>query len=98
MAHEAILHARTMGYPAVFTDHSLFGFADAASILVNKVWGRSACVEPRHALWACGAGAALRDAFAALSIQQVSCLPCPDPACHVDTARCSSSRWPTPPT
>ncbi|KAI3436712.1 hypothetical protein D9Q98_006127 [Chlorella vulgaris] len=37
MAHEAIMHARTMGYPAVFTDHSLFGFADASSILVNKV-------------------------------------------------------------
>lgn len=37
MAHEAVLHARTMGLPVVFTDHSLFGFADAASILVNKV-------------------------------------------------------------
>ncbi|EFN58809.1 hypothetical protein CHLNCDRAFT_20112 [Chlorella variabilis] len=37
MAHEAIMHARTMGYPTVFTDHSLFGFADASSILVNKV-------------------------------------------------------------
>ena len=37
MAHEAIMHARTMGYPVVFTDHSLFGFADASSILVNKV-------------------------------------------------------------
>ncbi len=30
MAHEAILQARTMGYRAVYTDHSLFGFADAA--------------------------------------------------------------------
>jgi phosphatidylinositol glycan class A protein len=37
MAHEAILHARTMGCRVVFTDHSLFGFADASSILVNKV-------------------------------------------------------------
>ncbi|KAL4457771.1 hypothetical protein ABPG75_012636 [Micractinium tetrahymenae] len=37
MAHEAIMHARTMGYPVVFTDHSLFGFADASSILMNKV-------------------------------------------------------------
>ena len=36
MAHEAVLHARTMGLPVVFTDHSLFGFADASSILVNK--------------------------------------------------------------
>ncbi|KAF2265140.1 phosphatidylinositol:UDP-GlcNAc transferase PIG-A [Lojkania enalia] len=34
---EAILHARTMGLRAVFTDHSLFGFADAGSILTNKL-------------------------------------------------------------
>jgi len=30
MAHECILYARTMGYKVCFTDHSLFGFADAA--------------------------------------------------------------------
>lgn len=36
MANESIVHARTMGIPAVFTDHSLFGFADPASILMNK--------------------------------------------------------------
>jgi phosphatidylinositol glycan class A protein len=34
---EAILHARTMKIKAVFTDHSLFGFNDAASILTNKL-------------------------------------------------------------
>eukprot|EP00873_Tetraselmis_striata_P001334 jgi/Tetstr1/421598/TSEL_012539.t1 len=37
LAHEAMLHARTMGYRVAFTDHSLFGFADLASILMNKV-------------------------------------------------------------
>ncbi len=37
LAHEAMLHARTMGIKAVFTDHSLFGFADLSSILTNKV-------------------------------------------------------------
>ncbi|KAK0569553.1 Phosphatidylinositol N-acetylglucosaminyltransferase GPI3 subunit [Tilletia horrida] len=37
MGHEGILHARSMGIRAVFTDHSLFGFADAASILTNKL-------------------------------------------------------------
>jgi phosphatidylinositol glycan class A protein len=37
MAHEAILHARTMGLFAVFTDHSLFGFEDTSSILTNKL-------------------------------------------------------------
>ena len=37
LAHEAMLHARTMGIKAVFTDHSLFGFADGSSILTNKL-------------------------------------------------------------
>ncbi|KAF2843730.1 glycosyltransferase family 4 protein [Patellaria atrata CBS 101060] len=37
LCHEAILHARTMGLRTVFTDHSLFGFADVASILTNKL-------------------------------------------------------------
>lgn len=37
LALEACLVARTMGYKVVFTDHSLFGFADAASIVMNKV-------------------------------------------------------------
>ncbi|PWY99852.1 hypothetical protein BCV70DRAFT_200757 [Testicularia cyperi] len=38
MAHEGILHARTMGLRTVFTDHSLFGFSDTASILTNKLF------------------------------------------------------------
>ncbi|KAH7406967.1 phosphatidylinositol:UDP-GlcNAc transferase PIG-A [Phaeosphaeria sp. MPI-PUGE-AT-0046c] len=37
LCNEAILHARTMGLRTVFTDHSLFGFADAGSILTNKL-------------------------------------------------------------
>lgn len=37
MAHESILHAHHMGVRTVFTDHSLFGFDDAASILTNKL-------------------------------------------------------------
>eukprot|EP00742_Colponemidia_sp_Colp-10_P004449 GILJ01004749.1.p1 GENE.GILJ01004749.1~~GILJ01004749.1.p1 ORF type:complete len:470 (-),score=50.19 GILJ01004749.1:157-1455(-) len=37
LAHEAMLHARTMGYKVIYTDHSLFGFADAACIHINKV-------------------------------------------------------------
>lgn len=35
--HETLMHARTMGYKVVFTDHSLYGFADAGSIHMNKV-------------------------------------------------------------
>ncbi|KAG1152426.1 hypothetical protein G6F37_001634 [Rhizopus arrhizus] len=37
LCHEAILHSKTMGLKAVFTDHSLFGFADTSSILTNKL-------------------------------------------------------------
>ncbi|EZG57253.1 putative phosphatidylinositol N-acetylglucosaminyltransferase [Gregarina niphandrodes] len=33
---ECIAHAKNLGYGAIFTDHSLFGFADAGSIHVNK--------------------------------------------------------------
>lgn len=37
MALETIVHARTMGIKCCFTDHSLFGFADASSIITNKL-------------------------------------------------------------
>ncbi|CAH1773923.1 unnamed protein product [Owenia fusiformis] len=37
LAHEAMFHARTMNINAVFTDHSLFGFADASSIITNAI-------------------------------------------------------------
>ena len=37
LCHEAILHGRSMGLRTVFTDHSLFGFADAGSIFANKL-------------------------------------------------------------
>lgn len=37
MTHECIMYARTLGYRTCFTDHSLFGFSDVASILLNKL-------------------------------------------------------------
>lgn len=37
LCHEALYHATTMGLTVCFTDHSLFGFADTASIHINKV-------------------------------------------------------------
>lgn len=37
LCHEGLIHGRTMGLRAVFTDHSLFGFSDATSILTNKL-------------------------------------------------------------
>ncbi|CAM9684898.1 unnamed protein product, partial [Ectocarpus sp. 6 AP-2014] len=43
MSHEAILFAKTMGYRVAYTDHSLFGFADAASIHLNKLMKFTMC-------------------------------------------------------
>ncbi|KXZ46226.1 hypothetical protein GPECTOR_46g295 [Gonium pectorale] len=37
MALEAAINARSLGLKVVFTDHSLFGFADPASIVLNKI-------------------------------------------------------------
>ena len=37
LAHECLFHARTMGLGTVYTDHSLFGFDDTASIHLNKI-------------------------------------------------------------
>lgn len=37
LALEVILHSATLGLQAVFTDHSLFGFADASAIITNKL-------------------------------------------------------------
>ncbi|KAK0449676.1 glycosyltransferase family 4 protein [Desarmillaria tabescens] len=37
LGHEGILHSHLFGVRTVFTDHSLFGFEDAASILTNKL-------------------------------------------------------------
>lgn len=37
LGHEGIMHAHHLGVRTVFTDHSLFGFEDAASILTNKL-------------------------------------------------------------
>ncbi|XP_076303391.1 phosphatidylinositol glycan anchor biosynthesis class A isoform X2 [Lasioglossum baleicum] len=36
LAHEGMLIGRLMGLKTIFTDHSLFGFADASAVLTNK--------------------------------------------------------------
>ncbi|KAJ6532761.1 transferase [Mycena vulgaris] len=41
LGHEGILHSHLLGVRTVFTDHSLFGFDDAASILTNKLMAGS---------------------------------------------------------
>uniref|UniRef100_A0A3Q3XNS1 phosphatidylinositol N-acetylglucosaminyltransferase n=1 Tax=Mola mola TaxID=94237 RepID=A0A3Q3XNS1_MOLML len=43
MAHDALFHAKTMGLNTVFTDHSLFGFADVSSVLTNKLLTVTLC-------------------------------------------------------
>ncbi|XP_059835734.1 phosphatidylinositol N-acetylglucosaminyltransferase subunit A [Hypanus sabinus] len=43
LAHDALWHARTLGLRTVFTDHSLFGFADLSSVLTNKLLTVSLC-------------------------------------------------------
>jgi len=37
LAHEVMFHGKTLGMKTVFTDHSLFGFADASAIITNKL-------------------------------------------------------------
>ncbi|KAJ7150940.1 transferase [Mycena crocata] len=41
LGHEGIQHSHLLGVRTVFTDHSLFGFDDAASILTNKLMAGS---------------------------------------------------------
>ncbi|XP_018567038.1 N-acetylglucosaminyl-phosphatidylinositol biosynthetic protein isoform X2 [Anoplophora glabripennis] len=36
LAHEAMLIGNLMGLKTIFTDHSLFGFADASAVITNK--------------------------------------------------------------
>eukprot|EP00397_Hematodinium_sp_SG-2012_P032133 GEMP01034182.1.p1 GENE.GEMP01034182.1~~GEMP01034182.1.p1 ORF type:complete len:451 (+),score=89.51 GEMP01034182.1:43-1395(+) len=38
MGLECLAVSRIMGYPTVFTDHSMFGFADAGGINLNKIF------------------------------------------------------------
>lgn len=37
LAHETMLVGKLLGLRTVFTDHSLFGFADLSAVLTNKL-------------------------------------------------------------
>lgn len=37
MANESVVYASMLGLPSVYTDHSLFGFDDVASVILNRV-------------------------------------------------------------
>lgn len=44
LANEAVVYAAELGLASVYTDHSLFGFDDVASIILNRVSLRYCCI------------------------------------------------------
>lgn len=43
LANESVVFASALGLAAVYTDHSLFGFADAAGVILNRVLQTTLC-------------------------------------------------------
>ena len=43
MGNESIVYASMMGISAIYTDHSLFGFSDIASVILNRVLQTTLC-------------------------------------------------------
>mmetsp|Transcript_7997 Transcript_7997/g.11417 ORF Transcript_7997/g.11417 Transcript_7997/m.11417 type:complete len:182 (+) Transcript_7997:144-689(+) len=43
MGNEAIVYASELGIPSIYTDHSLFGFDDLASLVLNRVSSKLVC-------------------------------------------------------
>jgi len=84
------MHARTMGLPVVFTDHSLFGFADASSILVNKVrWLLGWAGGWRPQSWQAGGLVADQAGWAGLadsSMHRAACTP-PHSQAYINTVQ-----------
>lgn len=95
MAHEAVMHARTMGLPCVFTDHSLFGFADASSILMNKASHSSPGRRPWQTCCSWGRRRTLRGLLGDGRACLLTCLACPALASPSASCRFSSTLWQT---
>ncbi|WFD18524.1 phosphatidylinositol N-acetylglucosaminyltransferase [Malassezia caprae] len=74
MAHEGLFHAKCLGLKTVFTDHSLFGFADVGSILTNKLL-RFALSDVDHVVCVSHTGRENTVLRAALDPQDVSTIP-----------------------
>ena len=74
MAHEGLFHAKCLGLKAVFTDHSLFGFADVGSILTNKLL-RFALTDVDHVVCVSHTGRENTVLRAALHPENVSTIP-----------------------
>ena len=45
MANESVAYAAEMGLASVYTDHSLFGFDDLASVILNRVSNSSTDIQ-----------------------------------------------------
>ncbi|XP_060228853.1 phosphatidylinositol N-acetylglucosaminyltransferase subunit A-like [Meriones unguiculatus] len=74
MAHDALFHAKTMGLQTVFTDHSLFGFADVSSVLTNKLLTVSLC-DTNHIICVSYTSKENTVLRAALNPERVSVIP-----------------------
>lgn len=74
IGHEAIFHARLFGIKTVFTDHSLFGFADTSSILTNKLLKFALC-DVDHVVCVSHTGRENTVLRAALRPEDVSTIP-----------------------
>ncbi|EGW05713.1 N-acetylglucosaminyl-phosphatidylinositol biosynthetic protein-like [Cricetulus griseus] len=74
MAHDALFHAKTMGLQTVFTDHSLFGFADVSSVLTNKLLTVSLC-DTNHIICVSHTSKENTVLRAALNPERVSVIP-----------------------
>lgn len=94
MAHECIFHARTMGFKTVYTDHSLFGFADAACIHVNKLH-KFFLTNVHHAICVSNAGKENLVLRASVDPLDVSVIP---NAVNIRLFVPEPSRRPAPPT
>ncbi|XP_032832101.2 phosphatidylinositol N-acetylglucosaminyltransferase subunit A isoform X2 [Petromyzon marinus] len=88
LAHDALFHAKAMGLRTVFTDHSLFGFADASSVLTNKLLCVSLC-DVTRAVCVSHTGRENTALRAGLAPHRVSVVPN-----AVDTTRFRPPEWP----
>eukprot|EP00124_Ichthyophonus_hoferi_P000999 Ihof_evm11s44 gene=Ihof_evmTU11s44 len=74
LCHEAILYARTMGLKTVFTDHSLFGFADIEAFSTNKILQFTLC-DTNHIICVSHTGKENTVLRAAVQPNRVSVIP-----------------------
>ncbi|CAH0557708.1 unnamed protein product [Brassicogethes aeneus] len=89
LAHEAMLIGNLMGLKTVFTDHSLFGFADASAVITN-IFLRISLAGCNHCICVSHTGKENTVLRASVPNKQVSVIPnavdtfsfTPDPSCR----------------